>query len=48
MDELTDTILGVLTNIAVDVLVDVIVKTFASVMPTFNFAMPDPFGEFRC
>ena len=45
IDTLTDTILGSLTNIGAD---DANVNVFAGVMTSFEFAMPDPFEEFRC
>ena len=38
MDALTEIIRGVLTNIDVDVLVDV--NVFVDLMPAFEFAMP--------
>ena len=42
MDLLTDKILGVLTKICVDVLLEVDVNVFAGVMTAFEFAMSDP------
>ena len=48
VDALTDIRLGILTNIGVGVLMDVNVNAFAGVMDAFEFAMPDPFEEFRC
>ena len=48
IDTLTDIILGVLTNIGVYIMVEVNVNVFVSVITAFEFAMSDPFGEFRC
>ena len=48
MNVLAGKIIGVLTNIGVEVLVDANVNVFAGVMAVFAFATPDPFEEFRC
>ena len=48
IDTPTGIILGVLTNIDVDVLVDVDRNAFAGVMTAFDFAMPGPLDEFLC
>ena len=48
MDELAALILGVLTAIGADVLVNVNVNVLARVMAAFEFAMPGPLEEFRC
>ena len=49
MDALTTIIGGaLLTNIDVDVLMDVNVNVFAGLVTAFGFAMPGPLEEFRC
>ena len=48
MKSFTRIILGVLTNIDVDVLWDVNGNVFIIVMTAFEFATPDPLEEFRC
>ena len=48
MDALAALILGVLTDIGVDVLVDVNVNVFAGVMTAFEFVIPGPLEKFRC
>ena len=48
MDGLRGILRAVLTNIGVDVLVDVNVNASAGVMTAFEFAMPCPFKDFRC
>ena len=48
MNAVTDIIRGVLSNIDVDVLVDVNVNMFAVSMAAFEFVMSDPLEEFRC
>ena len=44
----TDMMWGVLSNIDVDVLVNVNVNMFAVSMAAFEFVMSDPLEEFRC
>ena len=48
MDALTGLMRVVLTNIDVDVLMDVNANVFAGVMTAFEFVMPDPLEEFLC
>ena len=48
MDVFTAIICGVLTNIDVDVLMDVNVNVFGDVMTAFEFIMTGPLEEFRC
>ena len=48
MNAVTDMMRGVLSNIDVDVLVDVNVNRFPVSMNAFEFVMPDPLEEFRC
>ena len=48
MNVLAGKIIGVLTNIGVEVLVDANVNVFVGAMAAFAFATSDPFEEFRC
>ena len=48
MNAVTDIMRGVLSNMDVDMLVDVNVNIFAVSMAAFEFVMSDPLEEFRC
>ena len=48
MNAVTDIMRGVLSNMDVDMLVDVNVNIFAVSMTAFEFVMSDPLEEFRC
>ena len=45
---MTNTILGVRTNIDIDVLVNVNTNVLAGVMADLEFAISEPFREFSC
>ena len=45
---MTNTILGVRTNIDIDVLVNVNTNVLAGVMTALEFAISEPFKEFSC